>query len=374
MLELEFVPSIEAVGAAVFSELEGPETYPFLRYAWLSALEGSGSASPERGWIPRHAVLRRGAQIVAVCPGYVKTNSFGEFVFDHAIADFAESRLGLRYYPKWIAAVPFTPASGPRVLFVRGSSPSERAEWLERLAELLPSMLEDGRLSSLHLLFPGPSQLDGFVSSGWALRAGLQFQFHNSGLADFEGFLAGFRAKTRAMIRRERRELAQGPLRIEELTGARLRELDPELVHRLYLTTVDKFVWGRRYLTRDFFARVLAEMPDNLQIIMASEQGEPVAGAFNLLGTEALYGRYWGAFREVKYLHFEVCLYRGVESTIARGLSRFEPGAGGEHKEGRGFAPTLTWSLHHFADARLDGAVRDYFAREREALEMRSLG
>ncbi len=373
--ELGLVESVAAIGQEVFAGLEGPERFPFLRYEWLDAFERSGCLGAERGWVPRHVVVRRGKEIVAVAPAYIKLNSMGEFVFDHQIAEFAESRLGVRYYPKLILAVPFTPATGPRVLFASGADQRDREAVFERLTGALPDLCKKAGISSAHVLFPDAPQAAELAARGWALREGIQFQFKNEGCTSFDDYLATFRAKQRAIIRRERRELTRTGLEIVELTGAALAALEPRLAYELYLTTVDKFVWGRRYLTPAFFERVLVTMPDAIHVVLArAGDGEPLAGAFNLLGAEALYGRYWGAFREVKYLHFEVCLYRGVEATIARGLSRFEPGAGGEHKESRGFSATVTRSVHYYADARLDQAVRDFYSRERESVEARVAG
>ncbi len=374
MYEISVVPSVDSFGSAAFADLDGPDRFPFLRHAWLDAFEKTECVGGKSGWFPRHLRIRRGQETLAFCPAYVKTNSFGEFVFDHAIADFAESRLGLAYYPKLILAVPFTPASGPRLLFAKGSSEAEREEVLSALVESLPRLCRELRVSSAHVLFPQAAQAEQLVARGMLHRRGLQFQFQNHGYGDFSDFLATFRAKRRAVIRRERRELAEGPLRIRELTGPSLRELNPKLAYELYLTTVDKFVWGRRYLTEQFFERVLCDMPDAIHFVLAEDATGPRAGAFNLLGEEALYGRYWGSFGEVKYLHFEVCLYRGIDAAIRLGRARFEPGAGGEHKESRGFKATLTHSTHHFEDSRLARAVGDYFAREAEALEARSAG
>jgi hypothetical protein len=228
----------------------------------------------------------------------------------------------------------------------------------------------------VHVLFPDEPQAAALVEAGHQLRLGVQYQFHNPGLADFEAFLATFRAKRRAAIRRERREREARGLALKSVSGA---DLSPELaplLHALYLTTVDKYVWGRRYLRLEFFEEVLRAMPEALHVVLA-ERGpvegpvQPervVAGAINLLGAHALYGRYWGAFETVPFLHFDVCLYEGVSETIRLGRARFEPGAGGEHKESRGLALTLTRSVHHLADPRLATAVADYLARERDAV------
>jgi uncharacterized protein len=373
----DFDAEVVRSASELFASAETPlacAVYPFLRPEWLIALEESGAACPETGWHPFHLVLRKAGNLEARVPGYIKTHSLGEFVFDHAIAEFAERRLGIQYYPKLILGVPFTPATGPRLLTSSGQT---QAPWFDALGALLPEICRQLRLSSVHWLFGSEEEADALAARGFLKRFGLQYQFKNPGYQNFDDYLARFRAKRRAQVRRERREV--GDYRLQVYTGEGAAGLDPELLFRLYLTTVDKHVWGRRYLNVDFFQRVLRTMPDALHVVLARGPGAStpdavVAGTFNLLGKEALYGRYWGAFREVPFLHFETCLYRAVEETISRGLSRFEPGAGGEHKEARGFEPTRTQSAHYFADSRLASVAGDFFERERQSIEARILG
>lgn len=369
-MHLALEESILALGPERWSELEGPSDFPFLRYEWLLAFEQAGCLGPERGWIPRFLAVYQGRELLACAPAYIKLNSFGEFVFDQGWADFSQSRLGVPYYPKLILAVPFTPATGPRVLFHKGVSEAVREQVYDLLTGALPEIAEQLGLSSVHVLFPDKVSGMELGRRTWAKRLGVQYQFENPGYASFDDYLALFRAKRRAAIRRESRLCDQAGVRLEVVTGERVREQDPALVHRLYLTTVDKHFYGRRYLTREFFACVLLGMPDGLHLVFARDKaGEPVGLAFNLLGREALYGRYWGAFEEIPYLHFAVCLYEGVRETIRLGLSRFEPGAGGEHKEARGFSPTITESYHYIRSGALDLAVRDFCAREADAIQ-----
>jgi len=378
-LALAFSDAIADIGASTWSNLEGPSEYPFLRFEWLSAFEQSGAVGPKTGWIPRHLrVERASGELVAVAPAYVKTHSMGEFVFDHSFAEFAETRLGVRYYPKLVLAVPFTPATGPRLLFRRGVSASDRELAWDVLCETLPIRATELGLSSIHVLFPDDEQAAAIEQRGWAPRLGVQFQYHRGSDHSFDDYLAAFSSKRRNAIRRERRSLEAAGIEIRALSGAALGAEQARLAHALYLTTVDKYVWGRRYLNAAFFAAVFESMPEALQLVLATrsstggaglEAGEGVlGGALNLIGARALYGRYWGALSDVPFLHFNVCLYRGVEETLALGLDSFQPGAGGEHKEGRGFRPTVTRSLHWFADSRLDRAVRDYLQREAGAV------
>lgn len=369
MYELSLAESVSELGRELWKELSGPETYPFLGYEWLLALEESGSLGPERGWIPRHVVLRRGKEIVAVAPAYIKLHSFGEFVFDQGWGEFSEMRLGERYFPKMILAIPFTPATGPRILFRRGADVADREAIYDLLTGALPELAQKLGLSSVHILFPDEASANELVERNWALRLGIQFQFQNEGYQGFDDYLGSFKSKRRAAIRRECREVANRNIQIQVLQGEGISASQSRLAYELYLTTVDKHVWGRRYLTHAFFERIMATMPDELHFVLARDPaGEVLGGAFNLLGKEALYGRYWGAFREVPFLHFNVCLYEGVRECIGRGLARFEPGAGGGHKEGRGFAPTVTRSVHYLRHPALDSAVRDFCQREADGI------
>lgn len=369
VLELSLVESVSEIPEEIWEQWEGPSEFPFLRRDWLLAFETTNCLGPDRGWIPRHIVIRRGEEFLAMAPAYIKLHSMGEFVFDQGWAEFSEARLGRPYFPKLVVAVPFTPTTGPRVLFQNQASQAEREEVFDLLTGALPEICEKLGLSSVHLLFPDESTSAPLVERGWAERLGVQFQYHNEDHRVFDDYLSGFRSKRRAAIRRECRELEASAYRLEVLTGKTLLPEHAPVAHALYLTTVDKHVWGRRYLTQSFFERVIATMPDQLHFVVAKdERGEIAAGAFNLLGAEALYGRYWGSFVEAPFLHFNVCLYEGVRETIARGLCRFEPGAGGGHKEGRGFRPTLTRSLHYLHDPRLSLAIQDFCKRESEAV------
>lgn len=365
--ELRTWDSLRALGEIRYRALEDEHTPPFLSFDWLDALECTGSVVPERGWMPMHVTLHRGETLVACAPAYLKGNSEGEFVFDHGWARFCEGSLGIRYYPKLLVAVPFTPATGPKLLIAQGES---RQELYPVFASALRSLTSKLGVSGAHVLFPPAAEAEELVKGGLLRRVGVQYHWHNQSYENFEHFLSRFSSKRRNQIKRERREvLAQG-VEVEVCTG---RDLTPELadfVYAFYRTTVDKHVWGRRYLKRQFFEEVLSRLSNRLHVVVARDKASrrPLAGAFNLLGKDALYGRYWGAIEERSFLHFEVCFYRGIEDAIERRLLRFEPGAGGEHKLSRGFEPSLTYSAHHLEDTRLDGAVRDFLSREEEVV------
>jgi uncharacterized protein len=362
--QVRLLESIRDVSAESWDALVDDEAAPFLEWAWLEALESSGSVRPSTGWRPRHLTLFRGNRLVAAAPAYLKEDSHGEFVFDWSWATAAE-RVGLRYYPKLILAAPLTPATGRRVLVAKGED--RRA----RTAELLRAAVEYARsegLSSLHVLFPTEEEATLLGQEGFGIRHGVQYHFLNEGYGSFEDVLARFTSKRRNQIRRERRATAEHGVELRTLRGEALASVDPDEVYRLYATTVDKFAWGRRYLTPDFFVRVLSGFRHRVELVQAVRQGRVIAGAFNVRGEAALYGRYWGCFEEVPFLHFDVCVYQGMEETVARGLKRFEPGAGGEHKLVRGFLPRLTYSAHWIFHGALDRAVRDFIGHERDAI------
>lgn len=366
-LELCTHRAVSELGADAWRGLATPDVPPFLHYEWLDALERTGCATPERGWAPLHLSVWNEGRLLAVAPAYAKGNSDGEFVFDHGWARFAEARLGVRYYPKLVVAVPFTPANGPRVLF---RPDVDRTRIVQALAIGIRTLCERQGLSGAHVLFPHGAEADDWEHAGFARRAGVQFHWHNPGYADFEAFLARFNSKRRNQIRRERRTVADQGLTLHALTGPALDDRAVADAYEFYRTNVARHYWGRQYLTRAFFERVVQTMPDRLHFVVARDaRDRSVGGAFNLLGRDALYGRYWGSIEERPCLHFEACFYRGIQEAIDRKLSVFEPGAGGEHKVARGFEPTITHSVHHLVDRRLDGAVREAIADERAAVD-----
>jgi predicted N-acyltransferase len=342
---------------------------PTLSPEWLGALESSGCVDAERGWIPHHLAVFDGDDLVAAMPGYIKLNSEGEFIFDHQIAR-AASRFGVRYFPKLLFAVPFTPATGPRIVFAKGVDAAS-ARSTEIVRAVMAKLLEDLPVSSLHVLFLREIEAARLASPSLLHRASLQFHWRNRGFGTFEDFLGTLPSKRRTAIRRERRALVDQRITLENLREEQLSPAVADVTYELYLTTVDKFMWGRRYLNRAFFEEVLGTMKRSLDLVWAREAGaeRPVAAAFNLRSPTILYGRYWGAFREVPFLHFNVCYYHSIEQCILEGRETFEPGAGGEHKLARGFEPTLTHSLHAFEDERLHASVADFFERERALLE-----
>ncbi|HVE85644.1 MAG TPA: GNAT family N-acetyltransferase [Myxococcales bacterium] len=363
--QVRVLSAVRDVPERTWDALVPPEGAPFLEWAWLDALESSGCAAPEKGWHPRHLTLWRGNTLVAAAPAYQKDHSHGEFVFDWSWATAGE-RMGVRYYPKLVLGVPFTPATGPRLLVAPGEDRQARGR------ELLRAVLEGARgseLSSVHALFPAASELQWLEEAGFAVRLGVQYHWRNRGYRTYEDFLARFHSRRRNQIRKERRAAAEQGLALRTLSGDALESVDPEDAFRLYKATVVRHVWGQQSLNLPFFQKVLRTFRRRVEVVEVRRGEQLVAGTFNLASERALYGRWWGAFEEIPFLHFHACLYHPVEECILQGRERFEPGAGGDHKLVRGFEPTLTYSAHWIAHAGLDRAVRQFLATERAAIQ-----
>ncbi len=359
--EITLVRRLADVEREDWDALVGTDHSPFLEWDWLSALEESGCVTRETGWAPHHLVVRRRGSIVAAAPAYIKGHSQGEFVFDHGWADAAE-RAGIRYYPKLLVGIPFTPANGRRIL----THPSvDRAELIQVVGQALKEICEANEISSVHVNFCEADEVEVLAQHGYLHRQGVQYHWLNRGYSRFEDYLASLKSKRRNQIRRERRDLASSGVEIEIVEGA---DIHPELfgpMYEIYLSTIDKLYWGRQYLNRDLFERLRGDWQRNLCFVVARLDGEIVAGAINVRKAGVLYGRYWGCFRDIRNLHFEVCYYRGIEHAIAHGCSRFEPGAGGDFKYLRGFEGVATHSMHYVAHPGFADAVEDFLRRER---------
>ncbi len=356
---------IAAIGQAAWDACAGPTGDPFVCYDFLHACEASGSAVPTQGWGPRHLSLHgEDDAVLGVMPLYLKGHSQGEYVFDHAWAE-AYERAGGRYYPKLLGAVPFTPASGPRFL---AHPDADAATVRAALIQGALTLAEQAGVSSLHVTFPTEPEWRAMGEAGMLLRQDQQFWWRNDGYSTFDDFLAALSSNRRKTIRRERRE-AQAGLDIRVLTGGDITEAHWDAFFAFYMDTGER-KWGRPYLTRDFFSRIGATMADRIALVMAFRDGVAIAGALNLIGDEALYGRQWGALEEVPFLHFELCYYQAIDFAIARGLSRVEAGAQGDHKIARGYLPTPVYSAHWIAHDGLREAVAQYLDQERVGVEV----
>jgi predicted N-acyltransferase len=332
---------------------------PFVSHAFLSILERSGSVSARAGWQSLPIVIDDAdGRPAAIAPAYAKRHSQGEYVFDHAWAD-AWEQAGGQYYPKLQVAVPFTPVPGPRLLLRDGAIAPALIAGIEAVAE-------QNQLSSAHVTFLDDHQLPLFEQAGWLIRAGTQFHWANESYARFDEFLGALASRKRKAIRKERAAAVAG-LTIRHLTGNEITEAHWDAFWAFYQDTGSR-KWGRPYLSRLFFSLLGQEMAERVLLIFAERDGVPIAGALNLIGADALYGRYWGCTEEVPFLHFELCYYQAIDAAIARGLSRVEAGAQGEHKLARGYAPVTTWSAHYLPDPGFRRAVAEYLEREREAV------
>ena len=334
--------------------------HPFLSWRFLNACEESGAATEDTGWAPRHIWLENeDGHSVGCAPFYAKTHSQGEYVFDHSWANALE-RAGLNYYPKLQGSVPFTPATGPRLL----------AKTKDAKSGLISTMLQacqEWDYSGIHLTFLQEEDLSLLKEVGFAHREDRQFHFINRGYESFDDFLASLASRKRKNIRKERKA-AQDGITIKRLTGNDLKAEHWDIFWRCYLDTSQR-KWGRPYLTRGFFAIMQETMRDDIILVMAFDGATPIAAALNYIGSEALYGRNWGCLAHKPFLHFELCYYQAIEAGIELGLSKVEAGAQGEHKLARGYEPIATHSAHYLAHPGLRDAVSDYLTRERRAVD-----
>jgi predicted N-acyltransferase len=355
--------SIDELDPKDWNALAGTDI-PFLRHEFLAALEHTHCVGAEMGWTPAYISLTDDRGLAAAVPAFSKTHSYGEFVFDFAWAQ-AYSRFGKRYYPKLTIGVPFTPATGPRLL-IRPDLDREKTE--KRLIKAIETQAAEASLSSVHGLFLTEADRDAFERSKWLQRRDCQFHWTNHGYASFEAYLETFTADKRKKARRERRRVAEAGITFDTRCGP---ELDKRLLDRVYAFHRDTFLrhGNEPYLSRAFFTEIARTLGDALMVKVARFGDQPVAAAIFFWYPGALYGRYWGAAADFHSLHFEACYHQGIEFCIERNIARFEPGTQGEHKVSRGFEPTITWSAHHITDPRFREAIRDYLSREGDAVD-----
>jgi uncharacterized protein len=356
-----FLEGMAAIDAGTWNALAGDE--PFLRHEFLAALEQCGCATPETGWCAHHLVLGDPAAPRLVAPLYEKSHSWGEFVFDFAWAKAFEQR-GIAYYPKMLLALPFTPATGPRLLCAEG--PDAAGLRHAALDAVRTEAVARGR-STAHALFIDEPARAAAAEAGWLLRRDCHFQWRQRGYRDFDDFLATFSSEKRKKARRERRRIEEQGIRFEFRPA---HTLDEALLARVYSLHADTFNRHGHvpYLNRACLARLAATMGDAMQVALAHKDHEVVATAVFFRSHDTLYGRYWGAAGDYHSLHFEACYYQGIEYCLRAGLTRFEPGTQGEHKLARGFEPAITWSAHWIGDRALRAAVAAYLQREAEAV------
>ena len=363
-MKLTILNDLTAIDPAAWDALVGDES-PFLEWGWLASLEESGCVHQRTGWLPQHLALWDDAgTLIGACPLYVKGHSQGEFVFDHGWAQ-AAARAGIRYYPKLLVATPFTPATGVRFL---AHPAADRSRVVATLGTALRDLCGEDGYSSVHVNFCRPDEAEALETLGYVRRAGYQFQWINPGWSTFEDYLAALRSKRRNQVRRERRELAAQDVVISTHLGNAIPDDLFAPMFDLYRTTVEKFSWGHQYLNERLFELLRRRWRHRLAFVIARRRGRILAGTFNVHKGDVLYGRYWGTFEDVRHLHFNVCYYAAIELCLTLGVTRFEPGAGGEFKHLRGFDARSTTSMHYLGDPRLGDAVRRYLVEERRAV------
>ncbi len=374
-LTLTAHPAIADIAAEEWDACAGPDN-PFTRHAFLSALEDSRSVSAMTGWMPQHLALRDDdGRLLACAPLYVKSHSYGEYVFDWAWAD-AYHRAGGTYYPKLQCAVPFTPVTGPRLMVRPDAGTTAGADGLDAnglrrtLVSGMVTVAERLEASSVHITFPDEAEARTMGEMGLLTRLGQQYHWENKGYRDFDDFLGALSSRKRKSIRKERERANSQGVRLLTLSGDRIEPRHWDAFYGFYQSTVDR-KWGQAYLRRDFFTLLGERLGDAVVLVMGEDEtsGALVCGALNLRGGDTLYGRNWGALGDYRFLHFEACYYRAIDYAIAHGLRWVEAGAQGEHKVQRGYLPRATWSAHWIADAGFRGAVARFLDQEKEMME-----
>jgi len=337
---------------------------PFISHAFLSSLEDSGSATAKTGWLGQHLLLERSdGELMGAVPGYLKNHSRGEYVFDQGWAD-AFDRAGGRYYPKLQCSVPFTPATGPRLL----TTGLDAAAFQQVLASGLQQVTEKLGISSAHVTFANEDEIEALEDEGFLHRTDQQFHFINEGYRDHADFLDALSSRKRKTLKKERRAALENGIEIDWLTGSDLTEDIWDQFFTFYMDTGSR-KWGKPYLTRAFYSLIGERMADDILLVMAKREGKYVAGAINFIGGDALYGRHWGCIEDHPFLHFEVCYHQAIDFALSKGLKRVEAGAQGEHKLARGYTPVTTHSAHYIAHPGLRHAIADYLERERSEVE-----
>ncbi len=369
-VQIEIVPSLDDVPAAQWDALTG-DGDPFVEHAFLRALETSGSVGPRTGWSPCHVLVRRDGELAGAAPLYAKTNSYGEYIFDWAWAN-AASQLGTAYYPKLVSAVPFTPATGRRLLVADGAT---SGEVVDALLAGMSTMVEEVDASSLHLLFVTEAERTS-LADNYGLLPRLTYQYHweNQGYATFEDYLSTFRHGARRQVKKERREAMASGLEIRTLTGDEITDEIAATAYRFYRDTTAR-KGAIAYLTADFYAELARSLKHRAVLNLATDAGRPVAGALSFAKGGYLFGRYWGCIEDYDKLHFELCYYANLALCIDRGWTRFEAGAQGQHKIKRGLMPSPTYSAHWLRHEELRDAIANYLPREaaQNQYEMRML-
>ena len=365
-LALRIVRKIAEIPRERWDQL-GRDCSPFLRWDWLDSFEQTGCVNEETGWLPHHLVVEREQTILAACPMYLKLHSMGEFVFDWEWADAAR-HAGIQYFPKILVGVPFTPATGHRFLTAPGE---DRRQLVQFMGQALRKIATDNKISSVHVNFCLSDEREALEAVGFVSRSGIQYHWQNRGFTSFDDYLGSFRSERRNKVKRERREVAERGIAIRAVEGTELTPNHMRTMFRLYKDHVDRLYYGRQYLTQEFFMEIQRRFAANTCLMLAQRDGKFIAGTFNIRDDTAMYGRYWGAFEDVPFLHFNVCYYSAIEHSIKLGLKRFEAGAGGSFKQLRGLDPEHTTSVHFIVNGKFRQAVERFLTQEREMIRQK---
>jgi predicted N-acyltransferase len=367
-MKVEIFESIQKISFEAWQKLT-TESFPFADYEFLLALEETGCLGSRTGWKPFYICCFIETRLAGAFLCFSKTNSYGEYIFDFAWAQAFES-YGLRYYPKLVSAIPFTPATGPKLLLDSTLTGEKKLTVARLLLEKSQELKKSISASSLHALFIPETETSIFAQANFTIRHSFQYHWRNENFKDFPDFLSQLRAKRRKEIVRERRQALESGVKISRLTGDQLTPKHAELMYQFYTDTVGK-MGGFAYLTKDFFRQVFLNMKHKILFVLAEkESGEPVAGALNYFGKDTLFGRHWGCVEDFKSLHFELCYYQGIEFAIEKKFSLFEAGAQGEHKFQRGFLPSLTYSAHQIDDPNLGPAIDEFIGEEKKQITL----
>ncbi|MEE8320326.1 MAG: GNAT family N-acetyltransferase [Gammaproteobacteria bacterium] len=362
-MDITLIDSISEVSRDEWNLLTGTD-YPFMRYEFLHALENSGSVCERSGWVPQHCLVYRDKELAGLMPMYRKTHSQGEYVFDHDWACAYEHH-GLAYYPKWLTSIPFTPCEGKRI--VAKKDPGLKPVYGAVLG-FLKEKAVDCSISSWHCLFPVPEEVEYLRTECLCIREGVQFRWFNAGYRDFQDFLETFNAKKRKSLKRERRHVEEQKIELWTVPGPEISESQWQAFFQFYRMTYMKRLMPS-YLNFSFFRELAETMADQLLLVLAVKENTYVGAALSFIGSDTLYGRYWGCFEEHHSLHFEACYYQGLEYCIKNKLQRFDSGAQGEHKIARGFEPVTTYSAHWLKDPRFATAIGDFVTEEAKMMD-----
>jgi uncharacterized protein len=361
-MEISQITAINQVDSEAWNRLVG-NGYPFMRHEFLLALEDSGCVAEQTGWRPRHVLVTENDELLAGMPLYFKSHSRGEYVFDNQWA-YAYAQNGVNYYPKWLTAIPFTPCQGLRIAI---KEQADQRQVTGLLVDFIKTQSEQENISSWHCLFPEGQQLESFRALGLAIREGVQFQWFNKNYRTFDDFLGTLNASKRKMLKRDRRKVTEQGIEMIQLSGGEANEYQWQTFYDFYQMTYLKH-GTRPYLNLAFFLACAKTMGEKLLLVFALKDGVYVGAALSFVGSDTLYGRYWGCLDEYNALHFEACYYQGLDYCIEHGLQRFDSGAQGEHKIARGFEPVTTYSAHWFQDERFAKAIAQFLLREKSAV------